>query len=238
MKVRFAGLLLGVLWLTTETSNAGIIIDLFDSGSQSVCVDVLSSCSPSLSVVSAPNAIGGSRLMTVSLSFGPVAAATVDTSGQFLDVGVASSWTDLMVIWDGFGADFNPIVDLTSGGLDTGILLTADANPGGHFVSFGLRSGSAFASTVGFPLAPGLRSYYVPFSGFRNQQGFASPTIATQLVMSVGGPGTARITNVRTGVQPIPEPSNMFLGGIGLAVMLAIRLRHAPLKLRRRRGWA
>jgi hypothetical protein len=224
-----------------EPSSATVVIDTFDITPQQVLMfpgypsNVLG-----VSGV-APEAIGGFRELIANRD--GIAHVDVSTNSPFnpgelaFHTGADTAGVGFAV-WSGVGGAGLGGVDLTEGGLNRGVYITARAikfawsttvqNSTLTFVvinDFNYRSNI----TIAIPLeATGPTEYFLPFSSFKpiGLIGGADYTNVNEIFMNMTGVGGTGVAVDSITVGPVPEPGAIVLAGIGL-LWIAVRRRRA-----------
>lgn len=219
----------GLMVLGSQAARADVKIDTFNDVPG---YSVTHSTSPS--VVSTPNAIGGEREIVVTKTGGggTVTAGVNIVPGAFDYSSPFGTTGKALLIWDGPGSSGLGNIDLTQGGVNTGILLNGASDLGAKLILSIFTDASNYSTTM--LMLPGgntLTSFFTPFGTFIPVGSGANFTKVNKITLLFDGSSSPNVDGIVLGdlraTNPAPEPGTMALVGLGGASMLA--------KLRRRR---
>jgi hypothetical protein len=221
--------LLGATLLAAPARS--LVIDSFETDQAEL--SVFAGNDQEQAAVSGPGILGGERRLTLTRSGS--GSGTVEVTGGELvhmrDSGIVS----FNLQWDGPGSSGLGDVDLTEGGLNTGILIEfaqVDATRNLTISAISAPQASSLVSNLTLPA--GTDSLFVGFDEFAIFQGpgvdFTSLDI---LSLSIAGPPATDTVRINS-IEAVPEPGVIVLLGVGLS-LLPWRRRGASARSRARR---
>lgn len=200
---------------------AGVSIDEFDSGNQSVQANTGSA---SQSNLAGPGltAIGGYRYNEVTSVAGAgnvtsaVAGGVYSKSNDFATAGTS------YLVWDSNGVGFAPAIDLTVGGADALLLKVLSIDTGSYSLTFNISDGTNTATkNITAPVA-GVQDFL--FSTFTNYAATNFTAVKSiELTIFSSDNADLAIDWIRTNEHLVPEPTSLALVGIGAAAAAARR---------------